>query len=370
MTELPKSVRDELARAQLPRTSHPDADLLTAYGENSLGGVERQLVAEHVAVCAECREVLFLVHPEVDAAQAVTTVRPARRFGWLAWASVASVLVVVGSAVIVEHERVTTIEKPVVVATESSGQAPQRLQEDKTASSEDLKLPAKTRERDALVRATPNPRISAPLSENAKKAVIIEQKQKGDTFKDGGIVANEAVQSSQDVAAGGQAGSVAANTPDANTGNVLASRNVAPSAAPMQKARKAEIASDAAGAKSVLGYAQASPAQPFVGRAHWRISKAGTLERSYVADEWQPVLSDTGTNFRVVSVVGNLVWAGGDHGAIYVSRNGGAQWTPVKIDTNASVVSIHFSDEQNGAIQTSDGKTWKTSDAGNSWVLQ
>jgi photosystem II stability/assembly factor-like uncharacterized protein len=53
-----------------------------------------------------------------------------------------------------------------------------------------------------------------------------------------------------------------------------------------------------------------------------------------------------------------------------VSRHGGVDWAPVKFDSTADVVSIHFDDEVNGKIQTSDGKMWKTADGGNSWKQQ
>jgi photosystem II stability/assembly factor-like uncharacterized protein len=82
------------------------------------------------------------------------------------------------------------------------------------------------------------------------------------------------------------------------------------------------------------------------------------------------VLVGADVTFRVISVVGNVVWAGGNHGALYVSRNGGVDWAPVKFDSTADVVSIHFDDEVNGKIQTSDGKMWKTADGGNSWKQQ
>jgi hypothetical protein len=369
MTELPKSVRDQLARAQFSTSSHPDADLLTAYGENSLGSVERQLVAEHIAVCAECRHVLFLAQPEIETGQAVTTATPVRRLRWMGWASAAAVLVVVGSAVIVQQEKVTNFETPAVVATESRGPKPQTVQQGQAATRDSLKKPARTLDKDAMVVAAPSPTFTAPPSENAKKVAAVELKQKEDALKYGGVVANETVQSSQSVAAPRQADSGPANSPNSVATDVLAAQDITPKAAPMQKARKAEAA-DSASSKTIFGYAQVAPAQPLTGRAHWRLSNAGALERSYVADQWQRVLADTGSSFRVVSVVGNLVWAGGDRGALYVSRDGGRQWAPVSIHTNASVVSIHFNDEQNGAIQASDGKTWKTSDGGNTWVAQ
>jgi photosystem II stability/assembly factor-like uncharacterized protein len=211
------------------------------------------------------------------------------------------------------------------------------------------------------------PQIAAP-----NKEIAADQKQNDDAFKAGGLIANEnAQQNTQNIVAGKQATSGPANTANMNVTNVYTAQNTAPAAAPMQKAqRKADLARDAAVPSTAFGYSMDGTARQELGRAHWRISKAGGLERSYFDDQWKPVLVGTDATLRVISVVGNVVWAGGNHGALYVSRNGGIDWAPVKIDGTADVVSIHFDDEVNGKIQTSDGKTWKTADGGNSWKQQ
>src|SRR5512146_16640 len=97
MTGLPKFVRDQMARTPAP-SSHPDADLLTAFAENTLTVKERRQVIEHLSACADCREIIFLAQPEA-ATQIILAPKP-RRFTWMAWASVAAVVVVVTSAVL------------------------------------------------------------------------------------------------------------------------------------------------------------------------------------------------------------------------------------------------------------------------------
>jgi hypothetical protein len=372
MTELPKSVRDQLARAQVPSASHPDADLLTAYSENSLGAAERQHVTEHVSVCAECREVLFLAQPKLEQEQVVAKPVSTRRFSWMAWASVAAVIVVVGSAVVLRQEKTPKVEPPTTVATVTKPTEVAPLEEMKTEPARAIKAPSGTRERDTVAKS----KAPAPLFEVAPKIVVsdkevaTDQKSK-DEFKAGGLVANEsAQQNSQNIVAGKQAPSGPANTANVNVTNVYTAQNTAPAAAPMKKAqRKSELA-DAAVPSTAFGYSQDTAVRRELGRAHWRISKSGTIERSYLDDEWKPVLVGADVTFRVISVVGNVVWAGGNHGALYVSRNGGVDWAPVKFDSTADVVSIHFDDEVNGKIQTSDGKMWKTADGGNSWKQQ
>jgi photosystem II stability/assembly factor-like uncharacterized protein len=134
--------------------------------------------------------------------------------------------------------------------------------------------------------------------------------------------------------------------------------------------QRADVGRDAVAPSSAFGYSQGAAVRRELGRAHWRISKAGAIERAYLSDDWKPVLVGPGVSFRVISVIGDVVWAGGTHGVLFVSRDGGINWGPVKIDTVSDIVSIHFDDPVNGKIQTSDGKTWTTSDGGTIWLVQ
>src|SRR5512142_2092295 len=109
MTGLPKFVRDKMAGTPMP-SSHPEADVLTAFLENGLSGKERQQVMEHLATCNDCREIGFLAQPEMAKTQETFAPARARRFRWMAWTSAAAVVVVVGSAVVLQHERVTNRE--------------------------------------------------------------------------------------------------------------------------------------------------------------------------------------------------------------------------------------------------------------------
>ncbi len=59
MPEIPKSARELLARQTAPEV-HPSPDLLNAYVEQALSGAEKDNVTEHLAACADCRDVVFL----------------------------------------------------------------------------------------------------------------------------------------------------------------------------------------------------------------------------------------------------------------------------------------------------------------------
>lgn len=105
MEKVPKIVQERL-RAATVIVTHPDADLLTAFSEQTLPERERGRVLDHLARCSECREVVALALPAEDAA--VVEVRPARG-GWLTWPRmrwvfVAAAVVAVASVGLVQFQ--------------------------------------------------------------------------------------------------------------------------------------------------------------------------------------------------------------------------------------------------------------------------
>lgn len=83
MSEIPKIARARLQRQESAGAgNHPDADQMTAFVERSLGAREREQVLEHLARCAECREVVAVSLPPEEAARLV---QPAPGFRWLEW---------------------------------------------------------------------------------------------------------------------------------------------------------------------------------------------------------------------------------------------------------------------------------------------
>jgi Photosynthesis system II assembly factor YCF48/Putative zinc-finger len=92
MHDVPQFVLKRLQEKQPAADSHPDADLLTAFAEQSLAGDERARVMEHLTRCGDCRDVVAIALPatEIETERAGKVValpisaRPAG-IGWLRW---------------------------------------------------------------------------------------------------------------------------------------------------------------------------------------------------------------------------------------------------------------------------------------------
>src|SRR5258706_11813438 len=145
MSDAPKVVLDRLRAAAL-RGAHPDADVLTAFAEQALLGVEREGVIRHLASCGDCRETVSLSLPPLvetakpEAAIVETPVRKPvsqspRWFAWpnLRWAALAASVVVVASVLFWHPGKSTessigteklaaqgNVEPPTVAATTSA----------------------------------------------------------------------------------------------------------------------------------------------------------------------------------------------------------------------------------------------------------
>jgi hypothetical protein len=155
MANLPKVVLKHLrSRAD----AHPEADMLTAFAEQALPETERDLVIEHLSLCGDCREVVALVLPPVQAAD-MAVLAHSSRSGWftmpvLRWGVVTAGVLAVTSfgvlqyrqshqgkekqqvAVVTRHEQLNQIPVPtpapaqtLAVPTEKQTSAPRQTEQ-------------------------------------------------------------------------------------------------------------------------------------------------------------------------------------------------------------------------------------------------
>jgi len=113
MEHVPKIVLKRLQETSAPGP-HPDADLLTAFAEQSLAESERARVMEHLSRCSDCRDVLALALPAMElvavaASAADASSTPARRrwFAWpvLRWGVAAAGIIALASIGVVQYRQ-------------------------------------------------------------------------------------------------------------------------------------------------------------------------------------------------------------------------------------------------------------------------
>ncbi len=397
-------LRDELARTR-PGEPHLDEGLLAAFAEGALLSRERGAVMEHLAACAECREVLSLAadaRPETAALEAshALPVRPPLR-GWLPWVAVAAGVAVISSAVVL-HQREAELRSPPagkpaliakasppppVTAAQPAQVAPPQIQAMRKRAPEPIASPGA-----ASVPATGTiaGEIDGSPSQRSVGTVIdsidaLEADKKVAPPAD--APANESFASLPAPQPLGQAhGAIAPAArlraePQLDSSNAAtAAAKAAPTAAPV-----AAAASGLGGASSTATAAQdqaLSESRMLTGsglanfskslaRPRWRINDSGQAEHSLGNGEWQAVLPDVRMKMRVVSVFGDQIWLGGEGLRLYHSGNDGATWNPVELPPKGNgapaIAHIHFQTAQAGTAEADDGAQWSTTDGGRIW---
>ena len=243
MSELPKFVVDHLRNAQ-PIGEHPDADLLTAFAEQSLGERERTSVLLHLSTCPDCREMTTLVMGRepaevlVHAATAAhsSSVPPSERielaaaagkayrevtprswFRWpsfsspaLRWVAAAACVVVVSAAVLMNKrpaqkqtpgltsDAITLSDErtPTTSTTPQSPAADRRLREElqeqresstfaKRRSAPPLSQPEEQKDREIMGYVRPEPRVASrsAVANGAAQAISPPPTTDADAFR-------------------------------------------------------------------------------------------------------------------------------------------------------------------------------------------
>jgi photosystem II stability/assembly factor-like uncharacterized protein len=103
----------------------------------------------------------------------------------------------------------------------------------------------------------------------------------------------------------------------------------------------------------------------------FRINDNGQIERALAPETWQSVPVDQQVRFRVLSVSGQEIWAGGDHLRLFHSIDNGVTWIQIQLppgaDRSHAIAHIRFEPGQRVVIEADDGATWTTTDSGQTW---
>jgi hypothetical protein len=416
-----------LKRMQAPPPgAHPDADLLTAFAEQSLVKSERTSVIEHLARCGDCREIVALALPSPEAvALPIRVTSPRSR--WLSWPvlrwGVVAAGVALASVGVLQYRRsqqpalvstLTVPEKSPIAAAPS----PAPVQPARTASeASSATTETKHEMRGALPHPEPQagsagetgegsgddmaPRIASPLP-------AVDAKRIPSTTSE----AVEVQSAAAPVATGeeGQAQAHLSQNQIAVQGRSFTKLDaVAKAKAPVPAQSTSAPAPAFAPPAMPL---QTSPALMLHASPRWTISADGGLQRSFDAGQsWEDISvaaaapvsasrgqataggmyeSDKNQNqsvksalkkksappsnpiFRAVSAMGPEVWAGGSNAALFHSPDSGIHWTQVlPAESGAAltgdITAIEFSDPLNGKIVTSVPEFWTTADGGQTW---
>jgi len=408
MEQLPKLIRQRLQAAAKQGGRHPDPDLLAAFTDRALGKTERVQVLEHLARCGNCRDIVSLAPPELEAGGIVT---PAlRSSGWLRgpilrWGGLAASVAVVTVAVTVP--RLSRHSSPVSTTqsaqTDSITNAPQarmdeaadklsvsapatyRAAEVDSAAAQSKQAKFSDRKKDVSnakpSRASkvaegrsvsPMPQAAVPASPplSAKSADEAQAQLKKEQASDMQVsVSNEVVAVEAKAApaeleiAPGKAKD--APSRDAQTGLV---RNDARALSPRTMA--GAISPQFADATSTKN-AESVTRGRIVPR--WTLSSDGTLQRSLDSGRtWATIPVAGNSVFRALAAVGADIWVGGSGGSLYRSMDAGKHWLQVKPASSGKVltddiIGVEFTDANHGKLTTADEQIWTTADAGQTW---
>jgi Photosynthesis system II assembly factor YCF48/Putative zinc-finger len=379
MNQLPNSMRDALAR-QAAGDAHPSSEVLAAFVEHSLPSRESQRITDHLARCADCREVVFLAsaaaeepageEQELMPDEAVPRISPALqaktkeaapaspRRGWKwRWAWIPAAAVLLLSALLIQRSQlVKNAPQPseMIARKEPPSSA--------TSAPPTAAVPPAPESPANLVRQKPLSK-SAPARSNQASASGTSS-----------VAASRAA--GQLPSELGERVSLEPPSPPAPNAAILEYKHE-PAAIPRENSF---VASETQSASDLAVKSQSAREKPQVGllpavvtQRQWRVTSDGHLEHSTASGTWTPVLAEQPAKFRAVSVVGDNVWAGGSGGVLFHSTDGGQTWKKDQISSNVetgAIVSIRFSDERHGIITTDAGSRWSTSDGGATWTKQ
>lgn len=365
MTQLPKIVTTRLAA--LHNSEHPDADLLTAFAEQTLADRERDGVLNHLSGCAQCRQVLALALPE-GTSESISAALPGRatwlRIPALRWAALAACLAVVaGTVVLQRHEQMTRREVQVAqqqapapaAASQASNPTPsvaEGMVSRSEVKSKNRRSPAPNKQAESRELAAANVPTAPPNAPVSGYAGSADRMQTTETVEvQAGTAPLEA-------------------TPSAKADESLRARNslAAMKAAPVFTARP----STETAASTMGGAAKLTDFRP----PNWRLSEGdGLPERSFASNQWEKIQVDHKAGFRAIAALGMEVWVGGPGGLLYHSEDVGLHWTRVIPVSRSAILAdditgIAFTDHMHGNVNTSAHETWVTSDAGKTWQIQ
>jgi len=383
--ELPKAARELLAR-QTVGEAHLSPELLNAFVEQSLAAGEKDRVTSHLAGCAECREVVFLISATAQQEAEAPLAAPSHGWRRWRWTIPAAALVTIVSVVVVQRYRTTMSSErtPTLSASNRVSQPPATTTAVQTPAIAGPISPAQAVKPQAAagaIRQGQQAQMATGL--NQHRALMPESPPANVT--EGQLSQNELKESLRKSAAKRSTPipGPAPQTADARFGATGAEQDgllkTQTQGGPIATVpmRSSLLARPGAQAEEGVrdGISPASAPRTLGERRAWRITPEGHVEHLVAPDSWTQVMAEQPATFHVIAVVGDNVWAGGDDGLLFRSPDGGEHWTRVVLGAgdkaeNGRITTIRFNTAQQGSIRTEVGTEWVTADGGQTWTKQ
>jgi hypothetical protein len=389
-----RSLRAAARRGQ-PGGVHPDASLLAAYVDRGLSAAERAERESHVAGCAECMEHLALlgsvnVPDEPEAPSVEWSPRQLlTRWGWLVPVATVVVLVAVWerqparqSASMKETPATAAAQKPAApeASAPEANESARRKAEERQAQG--AQAPA------GEVAGAPKAKDTATtpaLQARAREATPpIETPSAGGAPADGPVLRDKnqlvdalgSVASKQIAAAPAPAPVTAARaTPPAaqreSAAATFAGR--ADEAKPGNRPQAGAVAEkhEAVAQGALLKSAIEAPVVLATGPGVAIRLLGSRLERSIDnGATWTLDLADAPAGLHVGACPNAAAcWVGGAQGLVMLRQPSGAWTRHIVSDGRAGVTAIDASDATTATVHLSDGRSFRTADAGSTWEL-
>jgi hypothetical protein len=413
MPEVPQIVRERL-RAGRPGSAHPDANVLAAFAEQSLAPAERAAMLDHLVLCEECRELLAVSVPPMEAVPQVVAPEPAIPakatekptglrlwFSWsrVAWAGLAAGVVVALGVLLmhpgqqgVDQALQKSRETPALPVAATDKSAPALASEIATRLENRAPVPPPAASPD-LGKRMAKPPVPKPVP--PKEQAVAQNIPAAAAAKDEKVeryaleVAGQPASTSESVEVTAGAGPIQMQTADAMARN---------ESAPVVRAKAARASDAAAPEKAAETKPESASVQPEPRAAAsgaspgmFRQSEAFKLavpQSSQIPAQWairgdevQRSL-DSGAHWtavfqphrRLLCVASmNLdVWVGGKDGALFHSANSGETWNQVHPSVQDKtltddVTHIDLYGSARVVLVTGKMESWSTTDGGKTW---
>jgi hypothetical protein len=324
-----------------------DAETFAAWTDGAMQGTALAAVETHVAGCARCQSMAALMmRTSPPTPVSAPWWRRSLRSPWLVplTAGVAAVAIwsVVPGPAPMPSQSATSVNAPVErAAPEAKVEAQPALADRKdTANEERLAASPSTPSKE-----TPSTSLRASgnrQTENQSRQTDVESRQRADERR-------EAASPSPSVAAAPPAPAAAAPARSAAE---------APAAARVG-------AADALMKREVFGREVASP-DPAV---RWRLGAKGVIERTEDGGATWTMLT-TGATVELTAGASPspaVCWVVGRNGTVLRTIDG-RNWTAVDVPEAADLVSVEATDASIAVVTTADGRRFRTSDGGRTWI--